>query len=150
MTPTGDPLAALRADHEAVRGALEALGRWLAQPPAPLPAALARFLERDLERHLAQEEDALFPALERYLGREGGPVYVMLLEHRELRRLAPALAQAAAAGRPREAAAAGEELLALLGEHVHKEDAVLFPLAERLLAPAELEEVRRRLEEAGG
>jgi hemerythrin-like domain-containing protein len=36
------------------------------------------------------------------------------------------------------------ELIELLRGHIAKEDQILFPMAERLLSPAELDEVDRR------
>ncbi len=152
MVSPSDALQALRQDHEAVRQALADLERWLARSPEEAGGedldAAVRFLAEDLEPHLAREETALFPVLERHIGREGGPVQVMLLEHEDLRRLWPAFRGAVAEGRWPEAARLGRALAELLAAHVHKEDMVLFPLAEHLLAPEELEEVRRTL--AGG
>ncbi len=90
--------------------------------------------------HHGKEEDHLFPALEAAgFPRQGGPTGVMLHEHElgraHLRGMDEAV-EAAAAG---DAAALGqfvshaEGYLAVLREHIYKEDHVLFPLAERTL-----------------
>ncbi len=114
-------------------------------------AELGEVFRRDLEQHLTREERHLFPVLERHIGREGGPVGVMLLEHEELRRLTDAYGEAlraweeagGGAGVPERAAAvrlaaAAGDLSALLSEHAHKEDMVLFPLALRFCTEEEL------------
>lgn len=141
-----DALRVLRDDHQAVQGALADLQAALERLPAPEARreleAVGRFLAEDLARHLAREENVLFPALERHIGREGGPIAVMLQEHDELRRLWPAFQRAVAAGTAAEAAHLGRSLGQLLAEHLHKEDWVLFPLAERVLTAEELREVR--------
>jgi hemerythrin-like domain-containing protein len=104
--------------------------------------------------HHGKEEDHLFPALEAAgFARQGGPTGVMLHEHElgraHLRGIDENI-EAAAAG---DAAALGrfvshaEAYLAVLREHIYKEDHVLFPLAERTLGEEEqqrlLEEFRR-------
>lgn len=151
----GEALRALRADHEAVNRVLAQLDSALARSENPETLAVlreaARFLAEDLARHLAREEGFLFPVLERHIGREGGPVGVMLYEHEELRRLWPAFQGAVEAADLAAAASVGRALADLLAEHVHKEDWVLFPLAERVLTEEELEELRWALEaEASG
>lgn len=98
--------------------------------------------------HHGKEEDHLFPALEAEgFPREGGPIGVMLHEHElgraHLRGMDENI-DAAAAG---DAAALGqfishaEGYLAVLRQHIDKEDHVLFPLAERTLS----EETQQRL-----
>jgi len=98
--------------------------------------------------HHGKEEDHLFPALEAEgLPRDGGPLGVMLYEHElgraHLRGMDENL-EAAAAG---DAAALAEFVhraeayVAVLREHIHKEDHVLFPLADRSLG----EEKQQRL-----
>jgi hemerythrin-like domain-containing protein len=101
---------------------------------------LVEFFQRFADRcHHAKDENALFPALEaRGMPRDAGPLGVMLHEHEAGRALLRALADAApgcegdAAGRSRFAGAARayEELL---GAHIHKENEILFRMAERML-----------------
>lgn len=107
---------------------------------------LADELDRELTTHLALEEERLFPAMERYIGREGGPIAVMLMEHEGMRRAVQRLRDAAgrASSSPEPVAEildAGGELISLLSEHIHKEDHVLFPMALRMLAPKEVEQL---------
>ena len=99
------------------------------KPSLEVLQGLARGLEAMVVSHAAIEEDGLFAALDASLGGMG-PLEVMRAEHREIDRLA-----AAARNAPTAAACAGSlrDLLALLREHFHKEERVLFVLAQRHL-----------------
>lgn len=178
MNGNDNALAALYDAHRRLMEALGKLDRALdllegaedaeeRRALAGVFAELGGVFRRELESHLVQEETHLFPVLERYLGREGGPVGVMLLEHEELRRrvgaydralaawgaaaerrggatadAAPAPAERSAA---RDLAGAAGGLSALLAEHAHKEDAILFPMALRCLTDEELQAVAAAL-----
>lgn len=169
MHGNDDALAALYDAHRRLMEALGKLDRALAllegaedaeerRALAGVFTELGEVFRRELDSHLVQEERHLFPVLERYIGREGGPVGVMLLEHEELRRRTGAYDRAlgawraaadlragAADGAERPAAlalaAAARGLSALLSEHAHKEDVILFPLALRCLTDEELRAV---------
>ena len=93
--------------------------------------------------HHHKEEGVLFPAMiESGMPPNGGPIAVMLQEHEEGRQYARAIRDAAsrldggdaAARRPLVAAVRG--YVALLRDHIVKEDDVLFPMAGQLLPPA--------------
>jgi hemerythrin-like domain-containing protein len=93
--------------------------------------------------HHAKEEDVLFAALiASGMPREHSPVAAMLMEHEQGRAFVMAMeeaAQAALAGKPgqeRLIAANALAYVALLREHIAKEDDILYPLAERII-PAE-------------
>lgn len=93
------------------------------------PEALSRFCDA-MERHLGVEERVLFPALEQRMGR-GGPITVMRQEHDAIRGLMAALRVAEAPG------AYGpivETLTVLVQQHHVKEEHVLYPLSDELLA----------------
>jgi hemerythrin-like domain-containing protein len=96
--------------------------------------------------HHGKEEDYLFPALERGgMAHDSGPIAVMLAEHAHGRHLVNLLGQALdglAQARPGAAAdllTAGREYIELLRAHIHKEESVLFPLADIRLGQAEQE-----------
>jgi hemerythrin-like domain-containing protein len=94
--------------------------------------------------HHAKEESKLFPALEQHgVSREGGPVGVMLAEHKMGRTYVRAMAEAAARYSQGDKLAAsglvqsGRSYVSLLRQHIAKEDGILFPLADRVLSAEE-------------
>lgn len=94
--------------------------------------------------HHGKEEDLLFPELEAVgMSREGGPIAVMLHEHREGRSYAKAMAEALPAAREGNADAqrrmlnAGTGYVSLIRGHILKEDNILFNMADQMIgAPA--------------
>ena len=94
--------------------------------------------------HHAKEEHELFPVLEASgILREGGPIGCMLKEHEEGRSLVQMIADnlEAAAGGDRTAVGAVRQAalnyIELLRRHIHKEDNVLFVVADQALGPEE-------------
>jgi hemerythrin-like domain-containing protein len=90
--------------------------------------------------HHGKEEDLLFPELEsRGMPREGGPIAVMLFEHKQGRGFVAQMAKALedARGGDTEALArlgnAARAYLQLLRAHIQKEDNVLFNMADQMV-----------------
>jgi hemerythrin-like domain-containing protein len=113
---------------------------------------LARFVRFFREyadaAHHAKEEDVLFQAMVAHgFPRNGGPVAVMLHEHDEGRAAVGALDARAGQAAPwsdadrQEIVDVARGFSALLHAHIHKEDAVLYPMAEQHLPPDALAEV---------
>jgi hemerythrin-like domain-containing protein len=91
--------------------------------------------------HHAKEEDVLFPALlDAGLPRNGGPVSVMLHEHTLGRQFIRTMLEALPAWEEpiarRSYAAAARGFASLLDQHIAKENAVLFRMADQLLEPS--------------
>jgi hemerythrin-like domain-containing protein len=91
--------------------------------------------------HHHKEEGVLFPAMiESGMPADGSPIAVMLQEHERGRVFTRAIRDAAhrlERGEPRAERALAANVrgyLALLRDHIVKEDAVLFPMAEAVLA----------------
>lgn len=139
--------ADLVAEHQAVLLALRVLEAVEAALDAGRADAadhldeLLEFLRVFVDRcHHGKEEDVLFPELERRgVRREGGPVGVMLAEHESGRRLVAAMTDGLARLRRGESGAAARIVESagayrgLLTAHIAKENAILFPLAERVV-----------------
>jgi hemerythrin-like domain-containing protein len=138
----------LRHEHEAVTLALSILDKFLrrigdGQEVNPEHfAQVLEFLQVFADKcHHGKEEEFLFPALEAAgIPKTGGPLGVMLSEHergRELiRQIADAWQKYQAGDR---AAAAGliasaRNYIALLNDHIFKENNILFPMAEARLS----------------
>ena len=98
--------------------------------------------------HHGKEEAILFAAMvEAGFPRNGGPIAVMLFEHDQGRALVRKLAALAQQESPWSAddrqrvAEAAYGFSQLLHSHIHKEDAILYPMAEQRLPPDVLERV---------
>jgi hemerythrin-like domain-containing protein len=90
--------------------------------------------------HHRKEEGVLFPAMqEAGVPNQGGPIGVMLAEHEEGRSLTRAMREAAEhlLGGDRSSVSGvvqnARGYVALLRQHIRKEDTVLFPMANRVV-----------------
>jgi hemerythrin-like domain-containing protein len=98
--------------------------------------------------HHGKEENILFSAMvEHGFPRDGGPIAVMLNEHDQGRALVAILKARAEQSEPwsdadrQEIAEVARGFSAMLHAHIHKEDAILYPMAEQHLPPAALARV---------
>ncbi|MBZ5551349.1 MAG: hemerythrin domain-containing protein [Acidobacteriia bacterium] len=144
----------LRHEHQSVLQLLNEMNRVLDSADLSVTVSWKPFFEdalkyfkKDVATHFKKEEDALFPALERYIGREGGPIAVMLNEHQQHNALLVKLNEAVAAGDLPGLRSVWENFNPLLTMHIVKEDSVLFPMAEHMLTEEEWSRVGRRMEE---
>jgi len=143
--------AVLRKEHDAILkmlGATEEAARRL-DAGTPVTVAtlegLVEFFRLFADKcHHGKEEDLLFPLLESHgLPRSGGPTGVMLHEHEQGRALIRQMVESAEAykgGKPgagRNWAQAARAYTELLRQHIHKENNILFVMAENMLTPEE-------------
>lgn len=103
--------------------------------------------------HHAKEEDMLFPALEaRGVPKDGGPIGCMLREHEEGRdhvRAARKALERSATGDAEAAATVYREALAfvaLLRQHIRKENEILFVFGDAQLTTEDQERLARQFE----
>jgi len=141
------PTQELIAEHNAVLLALQVLEKLEAvlsceasQATEDLAQLLGFFRGFVDACHHAKEEEVLFPELERRgVGRERGPIGVMLAEHTRGRQLVHEMSELLERLRHGESGAAAaiaeraREYRALLVAHIFKENNVLFPMADRLV-----------------
>jgi len=106
--------------------------------------------------HHAKEEDLLFPVLEsRGIAREGGPIGMMIYEHRIARELTRQMGEAHAAAGGGDVAAVGkfcalaEMYDDLLTRHIYKEDNVLFMMGDQVMRETDQQELCSRFCESG-
>lgn len=157
MTPTEE----LKKEHEAIRTMLGILERVCTKLESGAQANLHEVvdpvhLEQIVEFirvfadkcHHGKEEDLLFPAMEAAgFPRHGGPTGVMLKEHDEGRGYVRALSEAVSQFKAGDLAASvriiqsARNYIALLDQHIEKENNVLFPMADMHLS----EEKQREL-----
>lgn len=119
-----------------------------------LEEARTRFAEfaLGLQHHIRMEEDILFPVFEERSGmREMGPTAVMRSEHQEIQALLAGIT-AALAGAVDSAAALravqdqAEALETFLQSHGQKEENVLYPMSDRMLAEKERDDLVRKMQ----
>ena len=130
----------LAGEHQVilqVLASVEAMARQCAT--GNLPAADARDALEILRTfadkcHHGKEEDILFPVLES-LAPGFGPTQVMRLEHVEGRALIRAMGTAVDNLHAGDFARAAIGYVALLRQHIEKEDGILFPMAQTMLSP---------------
>ncbi len=101
--------------------------------------------EQAMARHLAMEEDVLFPAFENRTGMRAGPTEVMRMEHAQMRDLLEGMASAVAAGDRDSYLGLSETLNMLMQQHNLKEENMLYPMSDRVLG-ADSESVIREME----
>lgn len=138
------PCAVLKAEHQVILRVLDVLETLVDRPGGLETTSLAECVEffqlfADACHH-AKEEDLLFPVLEeRGMPRDGGPIGVMLYEHRVARSLVARMRQALdgiAAGdteASNDLRDAARDYLELLRQHIFKEDHVLFQAGDDLM-----------------
>jgi hemerythrin-like domain-containing protein len=141
VTPTG----ILMSEHRVIEKALACLERMADgfEAAGALNAEVAgdalEFLRTFADRcHHGKEEANLFPAMEsKGLPVEVGPTAVMREEHRAGRGHVRDMGDALARGSVPGFVGAARAYVELLREHIQKEDQVLFPMADKMLAPPE-------------
>lgn len=92
-----------------------------------------------LERHLKIEEEVLFVEMEHYLDSGFRPTDVMRSEHQRMREIVRELAAAAQKKDINQFLGLTETLNIMMQQHNLKEESVLYPMADRLLASARVQ-----------
>ena len=94
-----------------------------------------RVFEARMRRHFAMEEEVLFPAFNaRSRMGGGGPTAIMTMEHEQMRGLLDQIGAAVESGDAEEGMNLGDTLLMLIQQHNVKEEGMLYPRAENVLA----------------
>ena len=150
----------LSDDHKSVLKKLddfEEVINNLDKPETIMPTLkeLGTFFKGEIWIHFAKEEDALFPEMAKFMPIEGGPIGVMLLEHRELRKANDEFQRGLAAYiRDTDDAKAadlikqnGMNIIQILRQHIDKEDNILFMMAEMHLDDTQTQHILKAYEE---
>jgi len=102
---------------------------------AAATAAYWQRFESALLRHLAMEEQLLFPAVEAVTGMvNAGPTQVMRMEHEQMRGVLAQMSAAVERGDADELIDQGDTLNILIQQHNMKEEGMLYPMAGKMLA----------------
>jgi hemerythrin-like domain-containing protein len=141
------PTQELSHEHEAIKRMLAVVSEICDRVEAGKPFdaghldSAVEFIRTFADKcHHGKEEDFLFPAMvQAGIPREGGPIGVMIAEHVIGREFVKNLADALPAFRAGESRAKETVLknargyVSLLAPHIHKEDFILYPMADRVL-----------------
>jgi iron-sulfur cluster repair protein YtfE (RIC family) len=93
-----------------------------------------RDLCEQIERHLQGEETVLFPAFESAIGVAAGPTAVMRQEHGRMRALLDQIGPSLAARDLERADGCMATLAILMRQHNQKEENILYPMLDAVLA----------------
>ncbi|NDP47599.1 MAG: hemerythrin domain-containing protein [Sulfuriferula multivorans] len=96
-------------------------------------------------RHLAMEENVLFPAFEAHTGNSMGPTQIMRMEHQQIRDLIQNMARAVANSNHNSYLGLSETLNMLMQQHNMKEETMLYPMSDQVLG-SERDAVIRAME----
>lgn len=105
----------------------------------------------EIEAHFCTEEQLLFPAFEAASGMTTGPTQMMRFEHEQMRSLLAAFGSGIATRNADAVSGAAETLLVLMQQHNLKEENILYPMCDRVLAGQDVpieQDLRRRVEAA--
>jgi hemerythrin-like domain-containing protein len=151
----------LRMEHDAVKLTLKVLDKICQEIELSGKLSDAQHVDHLLEFftvfvdkcHHGKEEELLFPALEQIgVGRDKGPIGVMLREHQLGRECVQKMKTAFSQFKTGVAPAAvdfnrsARDYISLLNQHIDKENDVLFPMAEKQLSEAKLAELLKGFE----
>ena len=100
---------------------------------------------RTTEHHLSTEEEVLFPAFEQRTGNSMGPTQVMRMEHIQMRELIAAMANSLEKHNKQEYLGQSDTLMVLMQQHNIKEENVLYPMTDQVLA-GEREQLLHRMQ----
>ena len=106
-----------------------------------------RDFKSGLERHIAWEEELLFPLFEKTTGMsEGGPTAVMRYEHEGLRETLRNIHSKVQSDRF-DTQAESVILMAVLCEHNRKEENILYPMIDHMTTAKDREEIFSRMKD---
>lgn len=87
-----------------------------------------------MQAHFMMEEEVLFPAFEQATGSSAGPTAVMRGEHQQMRDIFVELRDAFEQRNPDEFSGVADTLNIMLQQHNMKEEGILYPMTDRVLA----------------
>jgi len=86
----------------------------------------------DMAHHFRMEEEVLFPAIS--AAGPSGPVHVMLMEHAQMKELLKQMSEAVTQKNSQSYNGLSETLLIVMQQHNHKEENILYGMADDILA----------------
>ena len=126
--PNKNPLEVLRKEHDEVLRILNRLESNLNKKDILQSKNNINLLQKEFNKHsLNKEEKVLFPEIEKFMPREGGPTGMMIIEHQDLTESIESFKQTDNFENLNEI---GNHIINLLREHIDKENNMLFMMAD--------------------
>lgn len=98
---------------------------------------------QSMKQHFEMEEKVLFPDFEEVQGSDMGPTHVMRLEHEQMYTLMDNIQTALDAENKDEFMGEADTLLMFMQQHNAKEEMMLYPISDQILAPQSEEVISR-------
>lgn len=136
-----DIIERLQAEHVLLLAQLDYLNELCANdrpPEMSVMKGVILTITSALNHHAALEDRALFPALERFLGKWMGPMEIVEFEHQEINKILDALKKASD---PRSVRIEAAKFVMAMRDHIEKEERVIFPEARKYLTREKLIEL---------
>jgi iron-sulfur cluster repair protein YtfE (RIC family) len=109
-------------------------------------AGLFQVFRGSLLRHFRMEEEVLFPGFETATGSSAGPTQMMRQEHDMMRELVERMQTAVDAGSADDFLGAADTLMVLMQQHNMKEEGILYPMCDQVLA-GQWDDLRMQMQE---
>lgn len=123
-----NPLDILRKEHEKVLKILDSLESNLNKKDIQQSKNNINILQKEFNKHsLNKEEKVLFPEIENFMPREGGPTGMMIIEHKDL---TESIGMFKDEKDTNNLVETGNHIINLLREHIDKENNILFMMAD--------------------
>ncbi|MBS3078935.1 hemerythrin domain-containing protein [Candidatus Pacearchaeota archaeon] len=123
-----NPFDILRKEHDKVLKILDNLESNLNKKDINQSKNNINLLQKEFNKHsLNKEEKVLFPEIEKFMPREGGPTGMMIIEHKDLTESIDMFSNERDSNK---LADIGNHIINLLREHIDKENNMLFMMAE--------------------
>ena len=140
-----NPLDILRKEHDRVLKILDNLEANLNKKDVRQSKNNINILKKEFDKHsLNKEEKVLFPEIEKFMPRDGGPTGMMIIEHKDLTESIKMFKDEKDINNLIET---GSHIINLLREHIDKENNMLFMMAEMHLNDKQKERIIKKFKE---
>ena len=140
-----NPFDILRREHDKVLRILDNLESNLNKKDIRQSKNNIGILQKEFNKHsLNKEEKVLFPEIEKFMPREGGPTGMMIIEHKDLTESIKMFKDEKNINNLIET---GSRIISLLREHIDKENNTLFMIADMHLDDKQKEIILKKFKE---
>ena len=143
-----NPLDILRKEHDKVLEILDKLEKDLEDQNEESLIKDINTLGKEFDLHsLNKEEKALFPELEKFIPRDGGPTGMMIIEHKDLTDSIKNFKESLETKDFEKLNEIGSHIIDLLREHINKENNILFMMADMHLDDKQKESILEKFKD---